>query len=76
MTGMVEYEAKGIQKEIAALMASRGATIEAGALAIADTLAVMAAQLDRDEGKQSLSDRLHAFCARVEQTYNRIRGAR
>lgn len=42
---------------------------------LADVVATAAATLDARDGKYSLPDRMDSFCARVEETYNRIRDA-
>lgn len=41
-------------------------------LGLADALATIAFTLDRREGKQSIDDRLHSFCKRVEDTYGKL----
>jgi hypothetical protein len=43
------------------------------AAGLADTLATIAAVLDRETGGQSLADRLDQFCGRVQATYHRLR---
>lgn len=42
------------------------------AMALADALAITAATLDRDVDVQSLTDRLGAFCQRVETKYVQV----
>lgn len=45
-------------------------------LAIADTVATVAAVLDRRDDTVSLQDRLDVFCKRVEETYRTMRNQR
>lgn len=44
--------------------------------ALADIVGTAAATLDLRGNDYSLTDRLHTFCARVEETYTRLRNRR
>lgn len=68
-----EMETCRLRDAFMAVAVAQDARVETVASAVADILAIAAAKLDREEGKQSLQDRLHAFCGRVEETYNRVR---
>lgn len=39
--------------------------------AMADVLGIAIAKQDREAGKRTLKDRLHLFCGRVEETYQK-----
>lgn len=67
----VEAEARRMRDQIIGLAAQHDYQSDAIALALADVLAALAVTLDRETGHQGLADRLHAFEARVEESYRK-----
>ncbi len=69
-----DIEAKAFRDAVLSLASQHGCRIEVVAAALADTLAIAAAKLDQEGDTFTMADRLHAFCARVEETYEKLRG--
>jgi hypothetical protein len=69
-----EPQVRLFREAVLALAAGGDVPSDVVAAALADVLGIAAAQLDRAGGRHALADRLHPFCARVEETYRRARG--
>jgi hypothetical protein len=68
-----DIEAHHLRDAVLALAVERGARIEIVAAALADVIGIAAAKLDQAGDLHTLQERLHSFCARVEETYQRVR---
>lgn len=68
-----DVQAENFRKDVIALAATRDLPIEFVVIALADLLGMTAAQLDARDGRCTLESKLHSFCVRVEQTYERVR---
>ncbi len=69
----IEQKAFAFRNAVLQLAAVNATTVEVAVVALADVLGIAAAKLDAEGDEYLLADRLHVFCARVEQTYNRAR---
>ena len=70
-----EAAAHKLRIDILTLCQERNLDQATVAAALADTLATMVAVFDKRAGQRTLNDKLDSFCARVEETYERLREA-
>ena len=71
-----EVRSISFREEILRLAAAQDLSVEAVVIALADILGYTAARQDAEAGQRTLNIKLHAFCARVEETYERERNRR
>lgn len=65
-----DIQAKDFRERVLTLAVECGAPVEIVVAALADVIGWKAARRDKEEGKHSLDAKLHAFCARVQETYH------
>ena len=66
-------EVDDFRKKVVMLAARENTDSAIVTMAIADILGLAIANLDRRDGRNTLDDRLHEFCGRVSQVYDRAR---
>jgi hypothetical protein len=69
-----DENAKSFRDQVLSIAKSGDVRIDVLVAAVADLLGITAAQADRQSGQSTLPDKMNAFCQRVEETYERMRG--
>ncbi len=70
-----ETQTQDVRGLVLGMLSQHDVPADVAVASVADVLAILAATIAKVNDHHSLNDRLHSFCARVQETYERVRNS-